>query len=101
MNPKFKEILLSCMLAGVVAGGALGFGAQAKAGPLDQGPHILVGQGHSQTFTPIAAFADKRECLAARDDLLRQLKQHDSGKPPIHANRAYGAFLACIPGRST
>lgn len=95
MNPKFKEILLSCMLAGVVAGGALGFGAQAKAGPLDQGPHILVGQGYNQTFTPLAAFADKRECLAARDDLIRQLVAYRK------QYRAENAFLACIPGRST
>ena len=91
MSPKFKEILLSCMLAGVVAGAALGFGAQAKAGPLDQGPHILIGIGPGIHASPaaLAAYEDKTTCLAARDDLHKQYPKNLFGT------------LACIPGRST
>ena len=66
----------------------------AKAGPLDQGPHILVGQGHNGPLVSIAAFSDKRECLAVRDDLYRQLAEFNSSRPRY-------TFLACIPGRST
>lgn len=87
MNPKFKDLLAALTMAAAVAGAALGH-AQAKAGPLDQGPHILVGAGpgvHS-SLVGLAVYASKEACLAARDDLRRQV------------GSAY--TLACIPGRN-
>lgn len=93
MNPKFKDLLAALAMAAAVAGAALGH-AQAKAGPLDQGPHILIGQGHEGPLIAIAVYGDKNECLAARDDLYRQLDAYNKV-------RAHRAFLACIPGRNT
>lgn len=90
MDPKFKEIVVAIMMAGIVAGGALGFSARAKAGPMDQGPHILIAQGigvHA-TWAPLASYRSKEECLAVRDSLFKAF------------GKAYGV-LACIPGRNT
>ena len=94
MFPNFKDIIKAVALAGFVLGAAAGFASKAEAGPLDQGPHILVAvaflDGEVRT-APIDIFADKQDCLAARDNLLKLAG--DALDPRIE--------LACIPGRNT
>lgn len=99
MLPEFKDVIKAVAIAGLVLGAALGFASQAKAGPLDQGPHILVGYGYMETFTAIPVYDTKEECLAARDDLRKQLT--DAHAEGSRKYRTALAVLACIPGRNT
>ena len=90
MFPNFKDLIKAAAVAGLVVGAAAGFASQAKAGSLDQGPHILIAQGngiHSH-WAPLAIYVSKEDCLAVRDSLFKQYGKN------------YGT-LACIPGRNT
>lgn len=90
MLPNFRDLIKAAAVAGLVVGAAAGFASQAKAGPLDQGPHILiaVGNGIHSSTTVLEIYGSKEECLAVRDGLI-----NEHGK-------TFG-ILACIPGRNT
>jgi hypothetical protein len=90
MFPNFKDIIKAVVMAGLVLGAAIGFASSAKAGPLDQGPHILIttGYGIQSSTTVLEIYGSKEECLAVRDSLIKEY------------GKTFG-ILACIPGRNT
>lgn len=93
MFPNFKDILKAVAVAGFVLGAAAGFASKAQAGPLDQGPHILISMNGSGITSAIGIHISKELCLAARDSLIKEITSQG-----LDAKRI---LLACIPGRNT
>lgn len=88
---KLRNFFMGLALAPILVIISVLFTVPVKAGPMDNGPHVLVLHAVDGGVAAVAQYTDKAECLAAAADLRDQIKAHGFS----------GRFLvaACIPGR--